>query len=170
MDFWLNSILLYLGPKRPIASGLPRGKHGWPSNSQWFLVFCLSDELGTNLSCYQGTFFGTLWTWRTVLRLSTQLRHSTRKNETHIVAASLPPPIYHAVLAFRRHKWGQVSGQEGQLSFLLAIFLGAEAGAGQVFVLMFWSILKNLVASWEENASPATQEALQGLKSAHPVA
>ena len=109
MDFWLNFILLYLGPKRPTASGLPRGKHGWPSNSQWFLVFCLSEELGTNLSCYQGTFFGTLWTWRTVLRLSTQLRHSTRKNETHIVAVSLPPPIYHAVLAFQRHFHGAKS-------------------------------------------------------------
>ena len=67
-------------------------------------VFFPSKEIGTNLSCFQGTFFGTLWTWRTVLRLSTQVNHSTRKNQIHTVAVDLPP-IYQAVFAFRSHKW-----------------------------------------------------------------
>ena len=81
------------------------------------VVFCPSKEIGTNLSCFQGTFFGTLWTWRTVLRLSTQVKHSTRKNQIHTVAVDLPP-IYQAVFAFRSHKW-MLSQNDEHLTFNL---------------------------------------------------
>ena len=75
---------------------------------------------------------------------------SHKKNQTHAVAVDLSSTIYHAVLALRSHKWSQVAGQEGQLSFLLATFLGVEAGAGQVFVVI---ISEESSPSWGENVN-----------------